>query len=119
MCLGSCQRNSRIWGVTSESGKRLYRLTFSKSLADIICKDSRYRLRRFSVLPGKALQLGEPSPTGIYLVCARATGVVLRASLLRDVAALHANDPSRQLFAGILTGVHSDETKSTIDSRPA
>lgn len=73
----------------------------------LVALDSGHRLARLALRRGRPLQPGESSPSGVYLLCDRRSGVMLRASLLRSVAELHAEDPSRQLFEGVLDATDS------------
>ncbi len=67
----------------------------------LVAREPGLTLGRFALRRGRRLQPGQRSPTGVYCLCDRRTGVMLRASLLPGVAALHAEDASRELFEGV------------------
>lgn len=87
-------------GVTSEdktTGKRfLHRLTFSKSLAELITQsDSKYKMSRFEYSLGQQLEPGQTSSTGLYALVSKESGIALRISLLKDLSAIHYDEHSR------------------------
>lgn len=75
-------------------GDRLFRITFSKSLAEHIAGDA-YDVKRIDLKLGKPLLPGELSSTGLYAVVAKRRDRILRVSLIKDVAEMIGDDPSR------------------------
>lgn len=72
----------------------LYRLTFSKSLAEHICEKYQYSLNTYNAIVGKMLKPGEESKTGFYGLMS-STGILLRVSLIREISELHYDGESR------------------------
>lgn len=68
----------------------------------IACYDPGFTVRRFKVQRGRPLVPGEESRTGVYLLCTTQCGTPLRASLDKEIAALHEDPSSRTLYEGIL-----------------
>jgi len=75
-------------------GDRLFRITFSKSLAEHIAKNE-YDVQKIELKLGKPLDGGETSRSGLYAVVAKKRNRILRVSLIKDVAMLLCDDPSR------------------------
>lgn len=99
---GSCKFDDRIWGIVNESKTKLYRLTFSQSLADMLTTlEDGYRLQRFNVRRGKKLEPGAESSTKIYLIVSH-KGIILRASLHREIAEMYYDPDSRDIYEGHL-----------------
>jgi hypothetical protein len=75
--------------------EKVFRLTFSKSLAEHIVAalgDDTFTLRRLSFRIGRRLELGDLSRSGAYAVVDVRKGATLRVSLDRDVAELMRSD---------------------------
>lgn len=81
----------------------MYRLTFSKSLADLICERSNglYKVRRFDCVLGRPLNTTEQSVTGVYVVVSTLNGIVLRAPLFQEMANMY-RDSSREIREAFL-----------------
>jgi hypothetical protein len=75
----------------------VYRLTFSRSLAEIICRDTGLKLQRFNCIAGRILDVGELSKTGIYGVLSKNKGVLLRAPLIQQVAEMYRDNQYRDI----------------------
>jgi hypothetical protein len=91
---GSCKTSDKIWGIVK--GNKLYRLTFSKSLAEHICQKHGYELRRMTFHIGKPLKVGEKSKTSLYGIRSSNNGIILRVSMFREIAE-EMRDTSRQV----------------------
>lgn len=100
---GLCKDSEKVWGIISENKKgikKLHRLTFSKSLAQLIVEqksESGYRLARFEYRVGKDLEVGETSSTGLYALVSKGSDVVLRISLFKSLSAIHYDENSRTI----------------------
>lgn len=96
---GLCKDSEKIWGITSKGsdGKRkLHRLTFSKSLAELITqKNKGYEMSRFEYKIGKQIEPGQSSSTGIYGLISKESGIALRISLIKELSAIHYDENSR------------------------
>lgn len=75
----------KIWSI--ERGGKLFRLTFSKSLAEHIAGKA-FDIVRRTFIKGRELQPGEQSRSGLYAIVDRRKGIVLRISLYREIAKL-------------------------------
>lgn len=53
---GSCKTTDSIWALTS--AKKLHRLTFSKSLAEMLAGKTGYKLERKQFIIGERLEPG-------------------------------------------------------------
>lgn len=95
---GSCKSTEKIWGIINQDKTKLYRLTFSESLAKFICdKDDKYRVERFNFKIGKKLAVGEKSQSGLYAIMSVKGDYALRISLHQEGAQLLCDDKSRYL----------------------
>lgn len=74
----------------------LYRLTFSKSLAEHICDKYQYSLNSYNAVVGKLIQPGEQSTTGFYGLLS-STGILLRVSMIKEISEMHYDGESRFL----------------------
>jgi hypothetical protein len=92
----------RVYAV--QDSTRLYRLTFSRSLAEHIAQ-GRSGLqvvgRRFFL--GQTLTAGTPTEAKLFAICSKKTGVCLRISLFRELAHLLTDD-SRYVAEAWLIG---------------
>jgi hypothetical protein len=72
----------------------VYRLTFSKSLAEHIQRHAGHPLdlRRRRFLVGRPLNRGEPSPSGAYAIVDARKGKTLRIALDADIADILRSD---------------------------
>ena len=99
---GSCKLDDRIWGIVNREANTLHRLTFSKSLADMLAElENGYSAERLRIIRGKLLAPGEVSETNIYLIVSH-KGIILRATLSREVAELYHDPDSRDIYEGHL-----------------
>ncbi len=89
-----------VFGVTC--GHRLTRLTFSRSLAELIARLAGGEVRRFRFTIGRSLTTGERSGTGLYGIVGR-SGKALRVTLFRECAELW-RDCSRAVREVTLVG---------------
>lgn len=80
-----CQ-DSKVWGLVKDG--RLYRLTFSKSLAEHINSNlnNQYTLRRYKLVKGRRLSAEDTSSTGLYSIVDARKDYTLRVALDRRVA---------------------------------
>lgn len=85
----------KVWGITD--GKKLYRLTFSKSLAEFLAKlDPTYEVRRFEFKLGKELDRNTPSKSGAYALMSN-KGYALRIQLSQELSNMYRDDESRHI----------------------
>ena len=99
---GSCKMSEKIWAVTDE--KKLYRLTFSKTLAEYICEGQpSLKPKRVTFQIGRTLQSGEQSKTGLYAIMSRSKEIALRITLFKEVATMFESD-SRYIREAFLKG---------------
>ncbi len=85
MSVGCACPPDRAWGILR--GRRLHRVTFSRSLAEYIIRrlGSGYTLARVTFQLGRPLEAGTTSPSGLYAVVTP-RGRVLRVSLIQGAA---------------------------------
>lgn len=81
---------------------KIYRLTFSKQVADLCASYGDYEVRKLRIKRGKKLDPGEESPTGIYLICTSKCGSLLRAQLNKGISELFFDPEYRHIYTGIL-----------------
>lgn len=94
--------DDRIWGIINRKQNTLHRLTFSKSLAEmLVTLDEGYSAERLRIVRGKLLEPGEVSKTNIYLIVSH-KGIILRAALTKEVAELYHDPDSRDIYEGHL-----------------
>lgn len=67
-------------------------------LADV---DNEYSAERLRIVRGKLLAPGEVSGTNIYLIVSH-KGIILRASLSKEIAELYHDPDSRDIYEGHL-----------------
>jgi hypothetical protein len=86
-----------VWGIIRHG--KLYRLTFSRSLADHILTQlpPGYEIRRFTFQLGRPLQRGETSASGLYALCSARKDITLRIALVREAAELMCDYDSRMI----------------------
>lgn len=79
------------------------RFTFSKHLAQFLLRyDSEFRIERFKVKRGRLLQPGESSISGVYLLCTKECGSMLRATPIRELAAMQYDENHRLIYEGVI-----------------
>lgn len=78
---------------------KIYRITFSESLAQHIlkCLDDTYSILPVTIKVGRRLKDGETSSSGLYGIVATRNDRLLRVSLSKDIAEFMCNDDSRYL----------------------
>ena len=84
--------------------KKLYRVTFSASLADIIAKQTGKAVKKVKLKMGRTLEPGEQSSSGLYAICKVGSGWPLRVSLFKQAMELW-QDSSRVMKECWLTNV--------------
>lgn len=94
---GGCKDDQRIYGIINTNTNRLHRLTFSKSLAALISKQTGLTVARFLYRVKEPLQSGQISPTGIYALLDAKSDLCLRIALDPRIAAIHCDDHYRKL----------------------
>lgn len=97
---GSCKSSNKIYGICDD--KKLYRLTFSKTLAEYIANLGNYQVRQFDLQIGKTLEPGEKSRSGIYAIVSKQKGIILRASLIQGIAELYRDESFREIKEAFL-----------------
>lgn len=92
---GKCKTTEKIWGITD--GNKLYRLTFSKSLAEFLAKlDPSYEVARFEFKIGRELDRNESSKSGVYALMSN-KGYALRMQLSQELSNIYRDDYSRHI----------------------
>lgn len=67
--------------------EQLYRLTFSKSLADLICQYKlEFQVERLSFKVGKKLEKDEKSKSGLYGIMDKRKGLTLRVAMSQELS---------------------------------
>ena len=95
---GTCKETQKIWGLVSQDGKKLHRLTFSQSLAEMIASQyPQYKVKRLNFVIGKNLKEGEDSKSGLYALMSKKGDFALRISLIKGIAQIHNDNDSRYL----------------------
>lgn len=96
---GNCKTSNKIWGIVDPTTNKLHRLTFSKSLADLIVETvgEPQKVRRFKFRLGKRLKEGEKSPNGLYAIMSEGKKIALRIALTYESADLYNDRDSRFL----------------------
>ena len=75
----------------------MHRLTFSKSLAQLLAAQTGFQVGRWRYRIGDALKPGEKSPTGLYALLDVKRGTVLRIALDPRIAEIHCDGEYRKL----------------------
>ena len=95
---GSCKKTQKIWGLVSLDEKKLHRLTFSQSLAEMIVKNyPQYKVKSLNFVIGRNLQQGETSKSGLYALMSKKGDFALRITLIKGIAEIHNDEYSRYL----------------------
>jgi hypothetical protein len=99
---GNCKSKNTIYAIINVEKNTLHRLTFSKSLAELIIKnmqnlkgDGKYEMKELMFIIGKRLNPDETSKSGLYALMTK--DYCLRISLDKRIADLHSKDESRYL----------------------
>lgn len=91
----SAKPQTKVWGITD--GKKVYRFTFSKSLAEFLAKlDPSYQAKRFEFRIGKELDRETESRSGAYVLMSN-KGYALRIQLSQELSNLYRDDYSRHI----------------------
>lgn len=100
---GKCKTTEKVWGITD--GHKLYRLTFSKSLADFLATlNPSYEVCRFNFKVGKELDRETKSRSGVYILMSN-KGYALRMQLSQEISNMYRDDYSRHIREGWLERV--------------
>ena len=92
---GKCKTTEKVWGIVD--GKKLYRLTFSKSLSEFLAKlDPAYEVARFEFKIGRELDRDEASRSGVYALMSN-KGYALRMQLSQELSNIYRDDYSRHI----------------------
>lgn len=68
-------------------GSKIHRITFSRSLAEHICRiTGRYRIHRIKFRTGRLLKPGERSKNGLYAIQSSQKDITLRIAMDFDIA---------------------------------
>lgn len=72
--------------------KKLYRITFSKSLAEYIVQTIGFgEVKKIQLILGKELKPGEKSSSGLFAICKAKSKWPLRVTLFKDLAEMWKN----------------------------
>lgn len=85
----------KVWGVVS--GGRLFRLTFSRSLAERIAREIQAETKQFRFVLGAVLKPGQRSSSGLYALVSKQKGIVLRISMFQEIAEMQLDPEFRYL----------------------
>lgn len=101
---GSCKTSNKVWALVDDN-KRCYRLTFSKSLAEFIIKKYKpeLKLARIEYTRGKRLSSEDISSSGVYGILS-SSGIVLRASLIKEQALEYCSDTRSLIELHLISG---------------
>lgn len=99
---GGCKDDERIYGIIDTDTNKLHRLTFSKSLADLISNKTGLSTARFTYRVGEPLESGERSTTGLYALLDAKSDLCLRISLDPQIAAIHCDPQHRKLASAYI-----------------
>lgn len=93
-----CKSSNKIWIIVDPKTEKLYRCTFSQSLAHHIVDNHfpDYEVRRVGYRLGKVLADGEKS-RGLYAVMSSKKHIVLRCEGIEQLARMKAECDSRYL----------------------
>lgn len=100
---GGCKDDQRIYGIINPKTNKLHRLTFSKSLADLIAAKTGLKVTRFRYHIGKDLEPGESSPSGLYALLDADSNLALRISLDHEIAKIHCDWQYRKLASAYIS----------------
>lgn len=95
---GKCKDTEKIWGLVGKGTNKLHRLTFSLGLANFLSENyPEYEVRQFRFKIGKRLARDETSDSGLYALMSHKGDYALRIGLIKGIAQMHSEDPSRYL----------------------
>jgi hypothetical protein len=99
--------SDRAYAIVNSKTKKVYRISFSRSLLDHVAKtDPDLEVREISFRLGKELEPNEDSSTGLYAVVKAKNNWTLRISLYKDIANYFCDFDTRKLRECILIKVH-------------
>jgi len=75
----------------------VYRITFSRSLADLISKETGLNVRKVQLHLGRELSPGEESLTKLYAICKAQNLWPLRVTFFKEAAQMWANETTKIL----------------------
>lgn len=99
---GSCKTSEKIWGLSSKDGKKIHRLTFSKSLAEYLARTYDLKLNRYDFILGRTIEPGTILNHGCYAIISKKKDITLRISLHAGIAETLIDD-SRYLRQAFIT----------------
>lgn len=94
-----------MYGVTRDG--RLYRLTFSRSLAEYVARVAGCSVEPFRLVVGPELPPGGRAETGLYAVVKAGSGWPLRVTMFQPLADLWRH-PSRRVHAAKVERLNSN-----------
>lgn len=71
---------------------KVIRITFSRSLAELIIKEVGGELHRIKLFIGDPIKDGEDSKNGLYAICKKNSNYPLRVTMFKDLAQLWRSD---------------------------
>lgn len=99
--------SDKAYAIVNTKFKKVYRVSFSKSLLEHIIKDDKtLEVREITFKLGKELQSGETSSTGVYAVVKSKNDWTLRISLHKNIVNYICDFDTRKLRECIITKVH-------------
>ena len=72
--------------------KKVYRITFSLSLAEYIAKITNKQVKKVTLHLGKELSVGDTSESGLYAICKAKNLWPLRVTFFKELAELWKSD---------------------------
>lgn len=104
---GNCKSSDKIYALINARTNKLYRLTFSKTLAEYMTQyDPEYSTKTFRYVLGHRLKDNEASQNGLYAIVSalpNKNDLVLRISMSKEIAELYKADGQRVLHEIWLT----------------
>lgn len=104
-CLG-CPKD-KAWAIIKEG--KLFRITFSKSLAEHIVKTTGgwFEVARITLKLGDEVPKGKKAKTGLYAILSRKSDIILRVCLDKKAAEIECDYVSRYIREGFISSVDS------------
>lgn len=99
ICPVSGCKFDKAWGIVKDN--KVYRITFSKSLVDLILKDLQgdYRVARLSIQLGDKIDDIDSSKAKIFAICKSKTKWPLRVTMFREAAKLWEDKGVRDIYS--------------------
>jgi hypothetical protein len=96
---GGCKQQEKIWGLINTKTNKLHRLTFSKSLCEMMVEKlgRDFKAEQFKYMTGMPLESGQRSSSGLYAIMSTSKNIALRISLNMEIAAIYNECDSRYL----------------------